>query len=135
MTTKPVAKPPESPPATVTLKALCEEMKIDPRIAREKLRIAVREPKKFPELAKAHKPRSVWEWRRAPKPRSRPEPPSQPELSQPSRGVMAIFVESAPGPAMRVAFWHPGPLEQISPSCPCAPSPRSGAVRCAAGRK
>jgi len=29
---------------------------------REKLRIAVREAKKYPELAKAHKPRSAWEW-------------------------------------------------------------------------
>ena len=62
MTTKPVAKPPESTPAMISLKALCGEMKIDPRIAREKLRMAAREPKKFPELTKAHKPRSVWEW-------------------------------------------------------------------------
>ena len=35
---------------------------LDPRIAREKLRIAAREPKKYPELAKSHKPRSGWEW-------------------------------------------------------------------------
>jgi hypothetical protein len=48
--------------AKVSLKAICSEMKLDPRIAREKLRIAVREAKKFPELAKAHKPRSAWEW-------------------------------------------------------------------------
>lgn len=47
---------------TVTLKALCTELKIDPRIAREKLRIAASEPKKYPELAKAHKPRTQWEW-------------------------------------------------------------------------
>jgi hypothetical protein len=26
------------------------------------LRLAVREAKKYPELAKAHKPRSAWEW-------------------------------------------------------------------------
>jgi hypothetical protein len=50
------------PEAKVSLKAICSEMKLDPRIAREKLRIAVREAKKFPELAKAHKPRSAWEW-------------------------------------------------------------------------
>lgn len=62
MTTKPIAKPSESTPAIISLKALCGEMKIDPRVAREKLRIAAREPKKFPELAKAHKPRSAWEW-------------------------------------------------------------------------
>jgi hypothetical protein len=51
-----------APEAKVSLKAICSEMKLDPRIAREKLRIAVREAKKFPELAKAHKPRSAWEW-------------------------------------------------------------------------
>ena len=46
----------------VSLKAICAEIKLAPRLAREKLRIAVREAKKFPELAKAHKPRSAWEW-------------------------------------------------------------------------
>lgn len=46
----------------VALKAICGELKIDPRLAREKLRIAVREAKKFPDLAKAHKPRAAWEW-------------------------------------------------------------------------
>jgi hypothetical protein len=51
-----------APEAKVSLKAICTEMKLDPRIAREKLRIAVRDAKKFPELAKAHKPRSSWEW-------------------------------------------------------------------------
>jgi hypothetical protein len=50
------------PEAKISLKAICTEMKLDPRIAREKLRIAVRDAKKFPELAKAHKPRSAWEW-------------------------------------------------------------------------
>jgi hypothetical protein len=49
-------------PPVVTLKALCLELKLDPRIAREKLRIAAREGKKFPELAKAHKPRGAWAW-------------------------------------------------------------------------
>jgi hypothetical protein len=56
--TKPLALKPELLP----LKALCNELSIDPRLAREKLRIAVRDPKKFPELAKAHKPRTSWEW-------------------------------------------------------------------------
>lgn len=56
-------KPAKSPaPEVVTLKALCTELSIDPYEAREKLRIAAREPKKFPELAKAHKPRQPWEW-------------------------------------------------------------------------
>jgi hypothetical protein len=55
------ASPPVKP-AVVSLKAICGELKVDPRLAREKLRIAVREAKKFPELSKAHKPRSAWEW-------------------------------------------------------------------------
>jgi hypothetical protein len=37
-----------TPELKVSLKAICSEMKLDPRIAREKLRIAVREAKKFP---------------------------------------------------------------------------------------
>jgi len=38
----------------VTLKQLCAEMKINPREARERLRLAVRDAKKNPELAKSH---------------------------------------------------------------------------------
>ncbi len=59
---KPVAEAKATPEAKVSLKAICSEMKLDPRIAREKLRLAVRDAKKFPELAKAHKSRSAWEW-------------------------------------------------------------------------
>ncbi len=46
----------------VTLKALCEELKIDPREAREKLRAAAGDAKANPELAKARKPRTPWQW-------------------------------------------------------------------------
>jgi hypothetical protein len=46
----------------VTLKQLCTELKIDSHDAREKLRFASRDPKKYPELNKAHKPRQPWEW-------------------------------------------------------------------------
>jgi hypothetical protein len=46
----------------VTLKQLCTELKADPREAREKLRLAVRDVKKNPELAKSHKPGHAWEW-------------------------------------------------------------------------
>jgi hypothetical protein len=46
----------------VTLKQLCADLKIDPREARERLRLAVRDAKKYPELAKAHKPGHAWEW-------------------------------------------------------------------------
>ena len=46
-----------------TLKALCAELKLDPRRnAREKLRMAAREAKRFPELANQHKPRLAWVW-------------------------------------------------------------------------
>ena len=46
----------------ITLKALCEELKIDPREAREKLRAAAGDAKTNPELAKARKPRTPWQW-------------------------------------------------------------------------
>jgi hypothetical protein len=46
----------------VTLKHLCTELKVDPHEAREKLRLAVRDAKKNPELAKSHKPGHAWEW-------------------------------------------------------------------------
>ena len=59
---KPTAETKAAPETKVSLKAICAELKLDPRVAREKLRIAVREAKKYPGLAKAHKPRSAWEW-------------------------------------------------------------------------
>ena len=46
----------------ITLKQLCAELKVDPREARERLRLAVRDAKKHPELAKSHKPGHTWEW-------------------------------------------------------------------------
>ena len=46
----------------VTLKQLCTELNADPREARERLRLAVRDAKKNPELAKSHKPGHAWEW-------------------------------------------------------------------------
>jgi len=46
----------------VTLKQLCAELKVDPREARERLRLAVRDAKKNPELSKSHKPAHTWEW-------------------------------------------------------------------------
>jgi hypothetical protein len=49
----------------VTLRQLCDEIKIDPREARERLRLAVRDVKKNPELAKSHKSGHAWECRRA----------------------------------------------------------------------
>ena len=49
-------------PELVTLKQLCTELKVNAREARERLRGAVREPKKYPELAKSRKPRTPWQW-------------------------------------------------------------------------
>ena len=46
----------------VTLKAICDELKIDPREARERLRAAASDAKANPELAKARKPRAPWQW-------------------------------------------------------------------------
>ncbi len=46
----------------ITLKELCNELKINRREARERLRSAIRDAKKFPELAKLHKPRAPWSW-------------------------------------------------------------------------
>jgi hypothetical protein len=46
----------------VTLKQLCVELKVDPREARERLRLAVRDAKKNPELVKSHKSGHAWEW-------------------------------------------------------------------------
>lgn len=46
----------------VTLKAICDELKLDPREARERLRAAAGDAKANPELAKARKPRSPWQW-------------------------------------------------------------------------
>ena len=59
MTDKPVTNPAIE---MVALKQLCTELKVSPREAREKLRLAVRDTKKNPELAKSHKPGQAWEW-------------------------------------------------------------------------
>jgi hypothetical protein len=42
-----------------TLKGICAELKIDPRVARDKLRAAIREPKKWTSKI-ASKLRSSW---------------------------------------------------------------------------
>jgi hypothetical protein len=46
----------------VTLKDLCDELKLDPREARELLRAAASDAKSNPELAKARKSRAPWQW-------------------------------------------------------------------------
>ena len=43
----------------ITLKELCEELKLDPRLTRMKLRDAA---KNDPALAAIHKPRTQWRW-------------------------------------------------------------------------
>jgi hypothetical protein len=59
MTDKPLIKPAIE---IITLKQLCTELKLHPRDARERLRLAVHDAKKNPELAKSHKPGQAWEW-------------------------------------------------------------------------
>jgi len=59
MTDKPTTKPTIE---MIALKQLCTELKLSPREAREKLRLAVHDAKKNPELAKSHKPGNAWEW-------------------------------------------------------------------------
>ncbi len=46
----------------VTLKAICDELKLDPSEARERLRAAASDTKAHPELAKVRKPRTPWQW-------------------------------------------------------------------------
>jgi hypothetical protein len=50
------------PEEIIQLKSLCADLKIDPRDARQALRLAVKDAKKFPELTKAYKPRQPWQW-------------------------------------------------------------------------
>jgi hypothetical protein len=57
-TKKPAAK--SAKPDVVTLAELCKELKIDSYDARVKLRAI--DPKEYPELAKAHKPKKAWEF-------------------------------------------------------------------------
>jgi hypothetical protein len=70
----------------VTLKQLCAELKVDPREARERLRLAVRDAKKNPELAKSHKPGHTWEW-----------PKNSPALKEARTALTCATKLSAPG--------------------------------------
>jgi hypothetical protein len=45
----------------ITLSDLCEELKHDPKLARAKLRAAVKDGK-HPALGKSHTARKAWEW-------------------------------------------------------------------------
>ncbi|MBP7722471.1 MAG: hypothetical protein KA155_08030 [Alphaproteobacteria bacterium] len=47
---------------TVSLKAICKEKKLCPRLSRMLLREAVKDTKRYPALAKAHKARTPWMW-------------------------------------------------------------------------
>jgi hypothetical protein len=47
---------------TIRLKALCSELKIEPREARVKLRSSVNDAEANPELAEERKPRTPWQW-------------------------------------------------------------------------
>jgi hypothetical protein len=45
----------------ITLSDLCKELKHDPKLARAKLRAAVKDGK-YPALGKSHTARKAWEW-------------------------------------------------------------------------
>lgn len=47
---------------TVTLDQLAKEMKMPARDARMVLRLAAKQTKRYPNLAKAHEPRQPWQW-------------------------------------------------------------------------
>lgn len=51
-----------TPPKTISLKELCKEHKLCPRLSRMLLREAAKDEKKSPSLAKHHKPRTAWIW-------------------------------------------------------------------------
>lgn len=46
----------------IVLKRLCQEMEVDPRSARARLRTALNNPKKWPALAESHSKSQRWEW-------------------------------------------------------------------------
>lgn len=46
-----------------TLKDLCDELKVDPKIARKRLRAAIGQADQYPELVKSHKHRGSWKWK------------------------------------------------------------------------
>lgn len=52
---------------TITLKQICKEHKLCPRLSRMLLREAAKDEKKYPNLAKHHKPRSAWIWEKGSK--------------------------------------------------------------------
>ncbi|MDP7143114.1 MAG: hypothetical protein QF692_08890 [Alphaproteobacteria bacterium] len=47
---------------TITLKEICKEHKLCPRLSRMLLREAAKDEKKNPNLTKHHKPRTAWIW-------------------------------------------------------------------------
>lgn len=49
-------------PKTISLKEICKEHKLCPRVSRMLLREAAKDEKKNPNLAKHHKPRTAWIW-------------------------------------------------------------------------
>jgi hypothetical protein len=58
---KPKFRAKKTADGVITLSALCAELKHDPKLARAKLRAAVKDAKAFPALSK-HAARKAWEW-------------------------------------------------------------------------
>jgi hypothetical protein len=54
----------ENPMSDITtLKTLCDELKVDPKIARKRLRTAIEQVDQYPDLVKSHKHRGSWKWK------------------------------------------------------------------------
>lgn len=52
----------EATPLTITLKDICDELKVDPREARMALRLAAKRRAEFPTLGKDRDARQPWAW-------------------------------------------------------------------------
>lgn len=47
---------------TVTLKTLCDELKLNPRKARQRLRAAAGDGSVHKDLGEGRKPKDIWQW-------------------------------------------------------------------------
>ena len=51
----------------ITLKQICQEKKLDPRVSRMMLREAIKDTKKYPNLSKNRSARAPWVWEKGSK--------------------------------------------------------------------
>ncbi|MCL4066699.1 hypothetical protein M3484_08950 [Pseudomonas sp. GX19020] len=46
----------------ITLKTICDELKLNPRKARQRLRTAAADNDAYKDLAEGRKPKAIWQW-------------------------------------------------------------------------